>query len=122
MYYTFNQNNSGGSFRFDETHGITHFVIIEANSVSEACERAESIGIYFNGCEDGRDCDCCGDRWSTPWNEDGSEYPEVYGKNPRESTSFKQGWMKDGKETCIHPLNGMALLTDHYFGTPHTSQ
>lgn len=41
MFYTFAQNNSGGSF-----------VI------------AESIGIYFDGVECDLDCECCGDRWS----------------------------------------------------------
>lgn len=36
MFYTFNQNNSGGSFDFDKARGITHYVIIEANSVEHA--------------------------------------------------------------------------------------
>lgn len=105
MYYTFNQNNSGGSFDFDESRGITHRVIIEANSLAEATDRAKSIGLYFDGCESGMDCECCGDRWYAPWG-DGDEQPDVYGKNPREAINFKSGWMDDGKEICIHPMNG----------------
>jgi hypothetical protein len=36
---------------------------IEAESAEHADEKAAEIGIYFNGCDDGRDCPCCGDRW-----------------------------------------------------------
>lgn len=63
-FFDFSQNNSGGSFVFDEQRGITHFVIVEAMDADHANSVAENIGLYFNGCESGNDCDCCGDRWS----------------------------------------------------------
>lgn len=25
--------------------------------------KAQGIGIYFDGCADNKDCECCGDRW-----------------------------------------------------------
>lgn len=73
MFYTFVQNNSGGSF-FGP-----HYVIIEANTAEEANNIAESHGIYFNGCEDGKDCSCCGDRWHPANDEYGTESPQIYG-------------------------------------------
>lgn len=58
-FYHFSQNNSGGSFDFDENSGITHHVVIEANSADHASARAQDIGIYFDGVRDGVDCGCC---------------------------------------------------------------
>jgi len=60
-WYEYRQNDSGGSFDYSDYVSI--YVLIEASSVAEANSKAESIGIYFNGCAEGRDCDCCGDRW-----------------------------------------------------------
>jgi hypothetical protein len=71
MFYQYNQNNSGGSFTINEAKGIGPVVWIEANSGWEADKIAESKGIYFDGVEQGWDCDCCGDRWirnSSAWN------------------------------------------------------
>lgn len=64
MWFQFNQNNSGGSFIIDDN--VTHRVIIEANSEEEAIEIGDSLGMYWNGCEKGYDCSCCGDRWYSP--------------------------------------------------------
>jgi hypothetical protein len=83
MFYTFYQNNSGGNFT-----GPAVYVIIEANSAKEANDRAEDIGLYFNGASEdengwSRDCPCCGDRWTAQWSDaDGTEKPEIYGKHP----------------------------------------
>lgn len=101
-FYDFNQNNSGGGFDFNEEAGITHHVIIEANSEDQAIARAVAIGIYFDGCEDGTDCPCCGDRWSTPWG--GDDEPQVYGQPFKKHTMHK--WMAEGKEICVHYLDG----------------
>jgi len=60
-WYKFDQNNSGGSFHSDED--VAQYVFIEAYSAKEANQIAEGVGIYFDGCRDGMDCDCCGDRW-----------------------------------------------------------
>lgn len=98
-FYTFNQNNSGGSFDFDEEKGITHFVIIEAESADAANEIAESKGVYFNGCDDGLDCDCCGDRWWPVSDRDGETRPEIYGQHPYTYDSVK--FMAPKPEACI---------------------
>lgn len=109
MFFTFNQNNSGGTFTFDEEAGITHFVIIEAQSARVAKALAEDKGLYFDGCRSGRDCSCCGDRWHEPCG-DGSAVPEVYGQQVGVDMPFfsdlGRGWMKDSKEGCIHYLDG----------------
>lgn len=62
-FYEFVQNNNGGSFDVNEK--VAHSVFVEADSASEADESAAAkAGIYFNGVEEGDDCECCGDRWS----------------------------------------------------------
>lgn len=63
-FYEFSQNNTGGSFVTDDK--LCHRVVIEAASEKEAIQKAEEMGIYFNGVDDGMDCPCCGDRWYTP--------------------------------------------------------
>lgn len=78
MFYTFSQNNSGGSFEVDDLYGIGHTVIVEADSADEANTLAEQIGLYFDG---NGDCECCGYRWSDFWSdEEGDEVPSYYGK------------------------------------------
>lgn len=77
MFYTFNQNNSGG--RFVENERVRRYVIVEAGSADDANERATSIGVYFNGCASDRDCNCCGDRWYPVWEgTEGDEVPSVW--------------------------------------------
>lgn len=62
MFYQFTQNNPGGKTIVDKAVG--HKVVIEANDAEEANELAgRKVGIYFDGCEIGLDCNCCGDRW-----------------------------------------------------------
>lgn len=63
-FWEFTQNNSGGSFDVDSS--LTHRVVVEAASEEEAIRIGENLGIYFNGCDEGMDCPCCGDRWYTP--------------------------------------------------------
>jgi hypothetical protein len=63
MFYELDQNNSGGSFVVDEN--LCHRLVIEADNEEEAINIAERLGCYWNGCDEGIDCDCCGDRWST---------------------------------------------------------
>ena len=46
-FYTFSQNNSGGSFVTDSIRGIGEYVIIEALNSNDANDRAERIGLYF---------------------------------------------------------------------------
>jgi hypothetical protein len=77
MFYTYDQNNSGGGFDRDDKVACT--VIIEAESAKEADVRAEEVGIYFDDDYD-IDCACCGTRWSRAW-DDGEETPQIYGKD-----------------------------------------
>lgn len=100
-FYEYIQNNSGGSFKVDKDAGIDHYVIIEAMDSNHANTRAKEIGIYFDGCNSGRDCSCCGDRWSEPYRE-GSEVPTIYGE------PIDIG--KEGKPTgVIHYMDGMQV-------------
>jgi len=73
--YQFTQNNSGGCFDTDDK--VCHRVLIEALNEGHACDIAENMGIYFDGCDTGHDCPCCGDRWYRPW--DSIEFPYIYG-------------------------------------------
>lgn len=82
MFYLYTQNNSGGSFIEDGR--VSHYVWIEADSEEAADSKAESIGIYFNGVEDDRDCACCGDRWYG-CRDSGTDQPMLYGKPISES-------------------------------------
>ena len=100
-FYTFRQNNSGGSFDIDLLSGICVYVIVEANSASHANDRAEDIGLYFDGCDDDRDCSCCGDRWYRTYESEATEQPELYGELVGE---------KEGNEIAIHYLDGTFKL------------
>lgn len=114
MFYTYRQNNSGGVFDVDEN--VKHYVIIEADSAKEADEKAESIGLYFDGVEKGIDCPCCGDRWDKADDPDfginGTEKPEIYGKSAlkfikeNEFTIWKEEaivYYKNGKVEVFSP-------------------
>ncbi|MGZ0151897.1 DUF7296 family protein [Kribbella sp. WER1] len=57
-FYNFRQNNSGGRFLVPAIN-----VTVEADTPYEANRIAQEHGVYFDGCESGMDCDCCGDRW-----------------------------------------------------------
>lgn len=100
-FYHFSQNNSGGSFRVCEEDGIGTDVIIEAFGSDHANQRALEIGLYFDGVHEGRDCDCCGDRWYQVGEGDAEEYPHVYG-NPLEACN--QNWYR--QIVYVHYLDG----------------
>lgn len=104
MFYHISQNSSGGSFDFDLDRGITHHVVIEASSVEEAISRAESMGLYWDGVQDGVDCPCCGDRWYPPHDGDGEEFPHHHGTPVSEPALLP--WMEAGRECAVHYLDG----------------
>lgn len=83
MFFTYRKNNSYGVFDLDDN--VKHYVIIEADSAKEADEKAESVGLYFDGVEKGRDCPCCGDRWRKADDPDfgieGTKEPEIWGQS-----------------------------------------
>jgi hypothetical protein len=77
-WFNFRQNNSGGSFTVN--NDVDAYVIVQAHNADEANQLAQRIGIYFNGVNDGIDCECCGDRWSTIWsNDECTDVPSIYG-------------------------------------------
>lgn len=59
--FIYEQNNSGGSFILNDN--LRKIVFIEAESPEAANIKAQSIGIYFDGVSEGKDCKCCGNRW-----------------------------------------------------------
>ena len=100
-FYEFRQNNSGGSFLNSEKDGICEYVIIEALNADDANNRAEDIGLYFDGCYNGSDCPCCGDRWYRVTESDGSDVPSIYG-TPLENA--QKSFFRD--KCFVHYLNG----------------
>ena len=101
QYYTYYQNNSGGDF--DEDEQVCQYVIIQALSPDQADARAESIGIYFNGVSEGKDCRCCGDRWY-PASEH-SAVPTIWGKSPDDYKPIFR--LNKGQIFCrVYHLNG----------------
>lgn len=103
MFFTFHQNNSGGGFVTNAADGISHYVIIEAASAADANQKAEALGVYFDGVDEGFDCKCCGDRWYRVSADEATETPEVYGKPPDE---HRDSFVKREPHTFVHYLDG----------------
>jgi hypothetical protein len=96
-YYTYRQNNSGGTWEIDESKGIGHYVIIFADDAQDADYIAERIGIeFYTGCP------CCGDRWTKQLDDtEGKDIPMIYDKNLEEA--LKDKWIaKKGKSIFLH--------------------
>lgn len=108
-FYEYSQNNSGGSFDYDEDDGISHYVIVEATSGAEADRLAQRIGLYFDGSSD---CSCCGNRWSEQWG-DHSQYEkgELHAHIADIMTSrWSHKWMEEGQaEIFVHYLDGTVI-------------
>lgn len=62
--FVYRQNNSGGVW-----DGPAKYILCEAKDAATADRMALEAGAYFNGCENGQDCSCCGDRWSEAWGD-----------------------------------------------------
>jgi len=71
-WYRYQQNNSGGAYSDPAVE-----LFVEAPSEDEADERAETVGVYFDGGARGMDCSCCGDRWSRAWEVVASPTPRL---------------------------------------------
>lgn len=96
MFFTYSQNNSGGKFVIDDK--VCHYVIIEADDYRFANILAEDLGIYFDGCDSGYDCSCCGDRWYSAWDDsDGTKTPMIYGHSPEELKNERWGLSCDAE-------------------------
>lgn len=104
MFYTFDQNNSGGLFDH-VPNALTQKVIIEADSAEEANRIGVSLGMYFDG--EG-DCPCCGDRWYEAWDQDGTETPEIYGEPVEAYASAPRfiDWMYGDPYAYVHYADG----------------
>ena len=85
-FFMWSQNDSGGRFHVNDN--LTWRVVIEADSYQQAEAKAFDLGVYYNGVEEGHDCDCCGDRWyegseldveGGPMLEHLQEYADEYG-------------------------------------------
>ena len=73
-WFEFRQNNSGGVFVADKNLSV--HVYIEATTPAAANQRAQELGIYFDGFGD---CPCCGNRWCEVWEGDEGESFEELG-------------------------------------------
>lgn len=118
LWFNFDQNNSGGSFVRDA--GVDCDVFIQAPDRDAALRKAEEVGVYFDGCADGRDCDCCGDRWCSLDAENGAELPSRYdrpvvdgkGLSPDLALSWRGG-------AVFHFADGRVLRSyENLFGQP----
>lgn len=98
-YFRFNQNNSGGDFT-----NPWHILVIEANTRESACILAEEQGVYFAGVAMGRDCSCCGDRWSRD--------PDEYATDPFATEDQRASVMRWSHEQKIR--------VEHMDGTVNT--
>jgi hypothetical protein len=120
MFYDYRQNNSGGYFDVSPKRGIGHYVIIEADSPADADMRAEAIGLYFDGCDDDIDCNCCGDRWGRTWG-DGNEVPSIYStplkRNKRGFYIEKESFYNEKDSSC-----GYVHYKDKPFETIYVKQ
>lgn len=102
-FFTYRQNNSGGSFVEDAERGITKYVVIEAESFESANDRAEAIGLYFD--EDcNYDCPCCGPRWSSAWTGEGDPEPMIYDDPVFTRTDSYRAWTE--VDAYVHYLEG----------------
>jgi len=102
-FFHFRQNNSGGKFVTDIEKGLGVNVFIQARDQEDANRQAVEIGIYFDGCQKGIDCECCGDRWyrlDTRWDE-GTEQPTVYG-DPLNTMVASLPGARDSAFSCVH--------------------
>ena len=107
MFYEYRQNNTFGTWV--KNADVDIWVIIEADNVEQANERAESVGLYFDGCSDAIDCPCCGDRWSPAWDQDeGDKVPSTYGRPVGKTHKRKQ----KNDDIVIHYEKGDRLYAD----------
>ena len=58
LFYRYSQCNVMGCYIGPQ------IVLVEASSPEEAEALAVGAGLYFDGVAAGRDCECCGDRWT----------------------------------------------------------
>lgn len=108
-WWHYRQNNSGGHFTYNPREGVSVNVYIQAKDCIEADFRAGLIGIYFNGVQHGKDCECCGDRWfaqadwGTPVEDSEIPAPDILWE--KNASRFIK-WIDNGYETFVHSHDG----------------
>ena len=96
MFYTYSQNNSGGSFIGP------HHVIVEADSARQANSIAQDHDVYFDGVEFGVDCECCGDRWiRIEKDSEGKQSPMIWGNTDIQQT-LNVSWIRDSSAIVVY--------------------
>lgn len=72
MFFNFRQNNSGGFYIGPKN------VLVRADTAEQANKKAVASGhVYFYGVRDGKDCECCGNRWYQCHDFDAMPVPEI---------------------------------------------
>lgn len=100
MFYTIDQNNSGGYFIQNEY--VDEFVIVEANTPYEAVYKLNKIVEDYSEY-----CECCGERWCYDVDDFNSvsEQPTLYNKPIEEYKSWWNGsviiYYLDGRKDII---------------------
>jgi hypothetical protein len=95
LWFTFGQNNSGGSFVVDDN--VCEVVCIQAVCAADAVAKAETF------CDNSDSCECCGDRWSFYVEDsDGCAVPSVWGE-PIETTAPT----RFRRKAKLHYIDGM---------------
>jgi len=95
-FFEFRQTNSGGHWEINDK--LCKRLFIEAHNYEEARDKALNMGVYFNGCDNGLDCSCCGDRWYDC--EDKLEFPYRFGTLSLQSA--KDSGYKYEKTTFVY--------------------
>ena len=112
-FFKYHQNNSGGETII--TNKLKNIVWIEANNAKQANEKAQAIGIYFDGCSQGLDCSCCGDRWNEVEDYDKAKFPIKYSKTEifKDIKEYTKYLLKEYKWiSIIYYQNGTVEIID----------
>ena len=118
-FYEYSQNNTGGSFVTDDK--LCHRLFIEAYSEKEADEIAEGLGCYWNGVDEGYDCECCGDRWYSGDLIDLGKNKE-FGAYPVKSWVDQRSKDMDPVQTMNERYSGFEWVTPPAIGEKYGSE
>lgn len=79
--WVYSQQCVGGHYTIDIGKGLAPLVFVEADGPEQADRILVAAGAYFYGVSQGRDCPCCGDRWTPAGTVEPAsvQTPEVYG-------------------------------------------
>lgn len=108
-FFEYDQSNSGGHFLCN--NHICHRLFIEADNENIANQKALNLGVYFNGVEDGTDCDCCGDRWGGPYERVDLSYG-CFPRKQAEQIAEEYGCRLEKHEGKHHPGEWNVIFPD----------